>query len=195
MLESHTKIISAGLTPNRYYVLNCIYEDIKPNKLINSELECLILKNDDWLDDELKLTLKSTILIEELNNFVKNNNNKASEKLIGDKFINNIEIYNSIFPNKKLPSGKYARVASKNLEFAFKWFFVNYNYSWDLIIEATEKYVDEFSVRNYEYMRTSQYFIRKQTLDKTFESELANYCELIKSGEIADNNYFKDNIV
>ena len=43
-------------------------------------------------------------------------------------------------------------------------------------------------------MRTSQYFIRKQNVDKTWESELANYCELINNNPDVDVVYFKDQV-
>jgi hypothetical protein len=59
----------------------------------------------------------------------------------------------NIFPNKKLSSGKYARVPSKNLENAFRWFFENYEYNWETIFLATQKYIYEYESKNYEYMR------------------------------------------
>ena len=114
---------------------------------------------------------------------------------MGEDFLQKIQEYVEIFPNRKLSSGKYARVNPKNLETSFRWFFETYNYNWDMIITATEKYVDEYSIRNYEYMRTAQYFLRKQTLDKAFDSELATYCDLINSGDNDPQVYFKENIV
>jgi hypothetical protein len=44
-------------------------------------------------------------------------------------------------------------------------------------------------------MRTSQYFIRKQDNDKTFDSDLANYCEMIKNNPDEGRVYFKERIV
>jgi hypothetical protein len=43
-------------------------------------------------------------------------------------------------------------------------------------------------------MRTSQYFIRKQNTDKTWDSDLATYCELIISGEDEVIDYFKERV-
>jgi CMP-N-acetylneuraminic acid synthetase len=48
-----------------------------------------------------------------------------------------------------------------------------------MIFKATKKYIYDYSLKNYEYMRTSQYFIRKQNTDKTYDSELADYCNMI----------------
>ena len=114
---------------------------------------------------------------------------------MGQDFVRNIEKYVEIFPNKKLSSGKYARVNAKNLEAPFRWFFENYDYDWEEIMKATEKYVDEFSIRRYEFMRTAQYFIRKQNIDKSFESDLATYCEIIRSGDDEEQVYFSERVV
>jgi hypothetical protein len=114
---------------------------------------------------------------------------------MGQDFVRNIEKYVEIFPNKKLSSGKYARVNAKNLEAPFRWFFETYDYDWEEIFKATEKYVDEFSIRRYEFMRTAQYFIRKQNIDKSFESDLATYCEIIRSGDDEEQVYFSEKVV
>ena len=84
----------------------------------------------------------------------------------------------------------------KTLENGFRWFFDNYEYSWEIILSATRKYVYDFEMKNYEYMRTSQYFIRKQNTDKSWDSDLATYCDMILNGEDEyEENYFKDKIV
>ena len=44
-------------------------------------------------------------------------------------------------------------------------------------------------------MRTSQYFIRKQNLDKSFESDLATYCDMLQYGNSLEENLFKEKIV
>jgi len=45
-------------------------------------------------------------------------------------------------------------------------------------------------------MRTSQYFIRKQGSDKTYDSELANYCDMLLNGsEDPSQTHFKEKVV
>ena len=45
-------------------------------------------------------------------------------------------------------------------------------------------------------MRNSQYFISKVNPDKTRESELANYCEIIKNGiDEESDSFFKERVV
>ena len=162
MEDIFNKLILNNLTPNSYYILFCISENITPNDFVNKNLEVNRLKIDGWLKDNLDLTSKSIIFISEINSFFKKSKKKTSSILMGDSFLDQIKLYNEIFPNRKLSSGKYARVNVKTLENSFRWFFENYTYSWDVVLKATEKYVDEYSIRRYEYMRTAQYFIRKQ---------------------------------
>jgi hypothetical protein len=196
MTEIFDKLKEMNITPNTYYVLHCIKEDIIPASYVNKQLECTKLQNDGWLKEDLSLTAKSIIFMEEINSFFKKTKKKTTTDLIGKDYTSKLQEYVEIFPNRKLPSGKYARVTIKNLETAFKWFFENYNYDWEIIIKATEKYVDEYSVRNYNYMMTSQYFIKKQKIDRSIESELANYCELIKTNPDDEGiSYFKERVV
>jgi hypothetical protein len=194
MTEIFLKCIKEGLTPNSFYVLCCIKEKIKVADFINKAIECKRLQSDAWLDENLQLTSKSIIFITEIDGYFRKVKKKTTTNLLGQNFIENISKYNEIFPNKKLASGKYARVNVKTLENCFRWFFETFDYDWDTIFKATKKYVDEFSVRRYDYMRTSQYFIRKQNTDKTWDSDLATYCELIASGADEITEYFKERV-
>lgn len=195
MTEIFNRLIQEGLTPNTYYVLHCIKEKVVPHKFVNKELECKKLQTELWLTEDLQLTSKSLIFMEEINGFFKRSKKKTTKDLLGVDFAQKLKEYVEIFPNKRLSSGKYARVNPKNLETGFRWFFENYDYDWEVIIKATEKYVDEYSVRNFEYMRTAQYFLRKQNIDKSFESDLATYCELVISNPDSEDVYFKERVV
>ena len=195
MEEIFNRLIVAELMPNTYYMLYCLKEKVIPNKFINKELELSRLKANDWVTQDLVLTAKSLIFIEEINSFFKKTKKKTISALMGDSYMERISLYLEIFPNKKLNSGKPARVNAKNLEAPFKWFFETYDYDWETILQATEKYVSEYELKRFEYMRNSQYFIRKQNLDKSFESDLATYCELFISGADEVPTYFRDNIV
>jgi len=192
MVEIYNRLIKHKLSPNAFYILHCIKEKMIPSDFVNKNIEYVKLKKDEWLTEELELTNKSIIFINEIESFFRKTKKKTSRDLLGDEFLDKIKEYNEIFPNKKLSSGKYARVNPKTLENAFRWFFENYDYDWDTIMKATFKYVDEYSVRRYEYMRTAQYFIRKQNTDKTWDSDLATYCELINDGEDEVTDYFKE---
>ena len=196
MDEIFNKLIKQKLTPNSLYVLHCIKEKISVSKsLVNPDLEIIRLGSQGWLDDKLQLTSKSIIFMEELNSYFRKSKKKTSKDLMGDNFDNKIKLYNSLFPAKKLGSGKYARTNVKNLETGFRWFFDTYDYDWHTILLATRKYVEEYKVKNYEYMRTSQYFIRKQNTDKSFESDLATYCDMLNEVDSNEQDIFKEKIV
>ena len=195
MNDIFNKLIKESITPNSLYVLHCIKEKISVQKLVSPELEITKLKADGWLNNDLSFTSKSIIFMEEINSYFKKSKKKTSKDLMGASFDVCIKTYNEIFPAKKLGSGKYARTNIKNLEAGFRWFFSTYEYDWKTIIEATKKYVQEYEMKNYEYMRTSQYFIRKQNPDKSFESDLATYCDMIKDGGSNEENIFREKIV
>jgi hypothetical protein len=195
MVEIFNRLIKEDLMPNTYYMLHCLKEKVIPNKFVNKDLEISRLKAGDWVNDDLVLTAKSIIFTEEINSFFKKSKKKTVTELMGEDYVTMMLNYLEIFPNRKLNSGKPARVNVKNLEGAFKWFFETYDYSWEIILNATEKYVSEYELKRFEYMRNSQYFIRKQNLDKSFESDLATYCELVVSGADEVPTYFRDNIV
>lgn len=179
-------ISSKGLNPNQYYLLTCMTDNIQTKK-INIALELQSLVYNEYVivtkDDKLILTDKAKKLVKQIESlFIKDAKNAAGNKL-GDNYEKNIQTYNEMFPSIKLPTGKYARTNVNNLKNAFKWFFDNFEYDWSIIMLATERYIYEYETNNYKFMRTSQYFIRKQDADKSYSSDLANYCELILSGE------------
>lgn len=196
MDEIFEKLVKAGLTPNSFYILYCSKEKRIPNTFVSHSLETIRLQTGNWLDENLKLTQKSVIFIQEIETFFKKSKKKTSTVLMGDSFLDMIQEYVEIFPNKRLASGKPARVNVKTLENAFRWFFDTYGYSWEIILQATKKYVYDFEMKNYEYMRTSQYFVRKQNTDKSWDSDLATYCDMIINGEDDfEDNHFKDKVV
>jgi hypothetical protein len=196
MDEIFNLLIKNNLSPNQLYILYCIKHKIKTNDFVNNALEVKRLQSSSWLGADLTLEGKSIILLQELDGYFKTSKKKTSTSVMGENFMENIETYLDIFPKFKLPSGKYARSDKKNLENNFKWFFESHSYSWETILDATRKYVDEYEVNGFKYMRTSQYFIRKQGSDKTYDSELANYCDmLLNGGEDPTQTHFKERVV
>jgi len=196
MLEIYETLIKNNITPNQLYFLHCKQNNIIP-KLISSNVEFARLSG-EWIDENTgKLTGKSLFLLKEVDGFFKTSKKKTSTQIMGEDFGKMIEEYSEIFPKLKLPSGKYARADKKNLENAFRWFFEHHNYNWSTIIAATKMYVDTYERQGYKYMRTSQYFIRKtNTAEKTFESELADYCNMyINGGNDYEEKHFSERVV
>jgi hypothetical protein len=195
MKEIFKKLADNGITPNAFYILDCVKEGIVPNTYVKASLEVTRLIRDNWLTQDLELTDKSIIFTTEIDGYFKRSKKKTSTDLLGHNFMQNIEAYVHIFPNKKLSSGKYARVPAKNLESGFRWFFETYDYDWETIFQATQKYVGEYESKNFEYMRTAQYFLRKQNVDKSWDSDLATYCEYLKDSPDDEQVHFSELIV
>lgn len=198
MDEIFNTLIKYGLTPNQLYLLWCKKNSIIPKINVSVSLELKRLEG-DWIDLTSKtLTAKSLKVLADIDQYFKVSKSKTSKTILGDDFLAKIDEYLEIFPKFKLPSGKYARSDKKNLENNFRWFFETHSYSWETVLEATKMYVDEFERQGFKYMRTSQYFIRKQNaIEKSFESELANYCEAYLSGssEMQGGNFFSEKVV
>lgn len=115
--------------------------------------------------------------------------------IMGDDYKSKIQQYLELFPTAKLPSGKYARGDKRGVEENFKWFFQEYDYTWDVILKATEAYVADYYTRNYQYMQTGMYFIKKENLSKTIVSELANWCEQsINGSDFQEEKIFKQRV-
>lgn len=148
-----------------------------------------MLEGTEWLKNG-QPTEKALLLMAKLDK-------KKTGDFLSTTFRDNVTRYIETFPKIKLPTGKPARSNFNEVCDAFDWFFRTYvdAYSWDIIHEATENYVDEYQKNNWMYMRTSKYFIRKQNSDKTWASDLAEYCEMAKNGVDNDVNKFNDRVV
>lgn len=198
MRELFRIITETGLTPNQFYVMCGMKESISPSKEINIHSELRVLQQDEWVTADNKLTAKADELIIRVDSLFSAQKKKTVKQLLGTGYAEMIEKYSSYWDMGKLPSGKQARAAKGNVESAFKWFFENYDYSWELIFQATVAYINDYESKTpkYIYMRTSQYFIRKQASDKSWNSELADYCENIKRGTTeSKSNHFSEKLL
>jgi len=163
---------------------------------INLHQELRTLENQEWITDKKLLTPKAHSILQQVEGYFRVHKKKTTNQVLGKGYGDNIDKYLLLFPKIKLPSGKAARSDKRNCETAFKWFFENHEYSWETIITVTSRYVDEYERNNYLYMQTSQYFIRKQLADKTWGSELANWCSAVEHGDMEeDTNPFTEKVV
>ncbi len=123
--------------------------------------------------------------------YVKLFGTKKPTKKVIEVDIEKAKEFNDLYPKAKLPSGKYGHCNIKEVLAAFTWFFKNYpQYTWDTILNATQIYLTEREHDNWQWTRRSKYFIRKQMQDKTYESDLAEYCERLSSGVQDDGDLF-----
>jgi len=193
MWELFQKIHKYKITPNQCMLLFAFNEGITPSTYDKGDH--MILMNEGYLNDDSNITPEGLKLIATLDNYFTVNKKKTTKQLLGKSGKLNIDQYRNIFPTGKLPSGVPARNNVKILTENFRWFFSEYGYSWEEIIEATKMYVNEYRDKEYLYMQNSQYFISKQDKHRVKTSKLADYCDMIRDGVTTEEEHFKDRVV
>ena len=193
MWELFQQILKEKMTPDQFLVLYGIKKSLSlPLNNVNEQVEKLVKIG--MLEDG-ELTVKGKKVITKFENYFIKAKKKTSIQLMGKNFVKRLNEYREVFPPGKLPSGKPARVNVKTLENSFRWFFENYDFSWDEVIDATKMYVNEYRDKEYMYMKTSQYFIAKEGKNKVKSSDLADYCDMIRDGVEPEDNHFKEKVV
>lgn len=102
-----------------------------------------------------------------------------------------VKQYNELFPAIKYPhTQKYARCNQTDLVSAFTRFFKMYpTYTdWSIILKVTERYVAEKERDNWNYARTSKYFVVKQMSDRSHVSNLAEHYQMELEGIIGEHS-------
>ena len=193
MWELFQKIQKYKITPNQCMILFAFDEGITPSNCEDADLSTLF--KEGYMHENKSITLEGKKIIITLNNYFTVNKKKTSKQLLGKSGSLNIEQYRAIFPAGKLPSGVPARNNVKILTENFRWFFSEYDYTWEEIIKSTKMYVNEYRDSEYLYMMTSQYFISKQNKHKVITSLLADYCDMIIEGVTTEDEHFKENVV
>lgn len=176
-----------------YYILYKLYFEPELNdsekKLIDTNKNISLYLNADYTLNNIGISLIKTI-----DNLFKPIKKLSAIDLLGDNYQEKLDTFINKFPINKLPSGKYARGNKKNIQENFMWFFQEYNYDWETVFKATDIYIEEYFKKNYEFMRTAMYFIKKLK-DGTAESELANYCDLVNEDLYIPERTFKKKVV
>ena len=200
MWELFQQILKEKMTPNQFLILYGIKKSLSlPLPNVNEDILHLVkielIKLNDISSSEFNITVKGKRIISRFENYFIKAKKRTSIQLMGKKFNLKLNEYREIFPPNKLPSGKPARVNIKTLENSFRWFFENYDFNWDEVINATSMYVNEYRDKEYMYMKTSQYFIAKEGKNKVKSSDLADYCDMIRDGVKPEDDHFKEKVV
>ena len=189
-------MLKNNLTPNQVLLLFGIKQGVSLPQVTNDDKLALERLGYLTLDNgKYTMSAEAKSLIVHLDNYFTKAKKKTDAQLMGQDFVDKINIYREIFPNIKLPSGKPARVNVKMLSESFRWLFETYDYTWEQIIKATKMYVNEYRDAQYMYMQTSQYFICKQDKHKVKSSTLADYCDMIIDGIETESKHFKENVI
>jgi len=187
------KIKRYGITPNQCMILFAFNEGVTPSDC--DLTDTIALHHEGYITNKNKITPEGRKVIVTLDNYFTVNKKKTNKQLLGKSGSLNIDQYRAIFPKGKLPSGVPGRNNVKILTENFRWFFAEYDYTWEEIMKATKMYVNEFQKNNYMYMQNSQYFISKQDKHKVKTSKLADYCDMIRDGISTEEDHFKERVV
>lgn len=131
------------------------------------------------ITNERDLTNTGAAVLNDFQTFLVKQKKKVTSEVLGLNFLDNVKEYRELFPSKRLPSGELARQSVQELKDKLVWFFKTYpEYDWDLVLDATEYYNQVYKRKNYMYMATSSYFIKKTNIQtKEISSKLADYCQ------------------
>lgn len=176
-------LIRYKITPNEIYFIDCCANGIKAD-LVEQDLTCAMCIAKGLIDPKGGLTPQGIKILNEFQTCLVNKNKKVAKDVLGEDFLEKVKEYREAWPAKRLPSGELARQSVKELQDKFIWFFKTYpEYDWDLILDATDYYNMLFEKKQYKFMATSSYFIKKtDPVSKETRSKLADYCQ-----ELLDN--------
>jgi hypothetical protein len=160
-----------NISPNEYLLLYCLLKNKPLPPRLNDVHYKITLFVTGYLNNKYELLPKA------LNLFY--------EEIDTEK----VEQYRLLWPSLILPSGKNARCSLKELQPKFKWFFDNYEYDWNTIMKATQEYIKYYSERGYNFMRTSSYFIYKESVPKFRTSTLAEWCDKVLNGNALHESF------
>lgn len=183
-------LIKWKLSPNQIYFMDCCRSNIKPNAIIDQEIEKEICLQRNLIDDKGNLTNEGAVILNEFETHLLKVKKKVATEVLGADVNERIKEYREIWPAKRLPHGQLARQSNQELKDKFVWFFKNYpEYDWDLILDATDYYNEVFKKKDYLYMATSSNFIKKTEITKEVSSKLADYCqEILDNPSMLNNN-------
>ena len=156
------------------FILNCIHNN-----------EILLLDTAIKYDGVVSVRVNSLIKSKVINKIGSSYgiNSKYVEAVFRDKPIENInnivQSYRDLFPKGSNNNGYPYKGDRQGCVKKMKKFIKNNpEYSLDIILKATKKYINEARKDNYNYMQLAHYFIEKNGV-----SGLGAFCEQIVNGE------------
>lgn len=155
MIDTLRKINESGLSPNQYFLLFALKNDVEIQN-INIEQEKKVLEDMGYMDNSLL-------------------DQEMSEQAFKMKAI----YYIQLFPPIVLPTGVHARGRLSQIIQKLKIFVNTYPHSWEKIYEATQKYIDRYRSNGYRFMQNASNFL----LDKNGDSTLALECDTLEHSQ------------
>ena len=174
-------LIKYAVSPNQIYFLDCCKHKIKLTDIIEQDVEKSICQVRGFIDSNNKLTPIGLQILEEFETYLVKTKKQVVSDILGVDFLEKVTRYRDIFPKGMLPSGELARQGINELKDKFVWFFKTYpEYTWELVIDAADVYVQLKAKVDFKYAVTSSYFIKKTDIrTKENKCALADYCQLL----------------
>ncbi len=165
MKEILDKIIESGLTPNQYFLLYGLANKVSVPG-IDEKAEIDILENLGHISNG---EVTSDLFDE-----------RGEELGFHMKAVN----YSRLFPPIILPTGVHARGKLHPVKTKLKAFIKAFPHDWDVIYQATEKYIERYRQAGYLYMQNASNFIFDKNGDSTLALEIDTLEYTASSGGI-----------
>ncbi len=183
MRELFDFLVKNSVSPNGFLVLHSTHHSYMYPNYINYRHEQYRLEMTGHLKEVKKdvgtvyeLTEKGLMLLREAEEAALKTKRAKKAKIPLAEWEDHIKTFNEMFPKgKKEGTNISYRTNPKELMERFVWFFKEYpDYTWDQVLEVTQRYVDSFDESTgYTYMQTSKYFVKKDDKFRSTSSTLA----------------------
>jgi len=193
-------LITNKITPNALVQLHAFHNNLAYPKYLNTFTEICRLEDGGFIKirEEMvdntrtlvngkmyEITAKGLSILESASKFVVSKKTAAKTmKTVPENWNANIEIYRMLFP-PGATGGRAYRSNPKDCLPKFIWFFEEYpHFTWDDVFNATQMYIAKIFAGDATgtFCRRAVYFIKKQELDKSIISDLADWCQMYKDG-------------
>lgn len=192
-------IVKNNLTPDQIFVLHSLHTGVQ-YELDYSNIGTLLVHDYVYVSgSEYKISPKGNLLLLQAEKFLSSIRKTKPLKQDINIWNNELSLYVSLFP-KGFQGSQPIRTNTKDLVDRFVWFFDRYNYNWEVVLKATDKYVQSCEKDSYRYIMTAKNFVKKEERagKVTISSPLSGWCEAYVQGDFdisAGNKYFGDKIV
>lgn len=171
--------VNNDLTPNQLFLLICFKDRLNP-PLINVAGELTVCRLKGFIDDQNKLTPKALGIISDCEAFFKKTKVKLASEILGEDYKQKVAQYRELFPRGTHPTLGYTfRTSIEDITPRFQWFFSRYpDYTWELVLRATQTFVEKAQANGFRGLGKASYFIKKTDKDSnTITSPLADMCQ------------------
>lgn len=156
--------------------------------LINIEEELRVCKEKKLINFDHKLTDEAEAILTDCEALFRKTKAKPTSAVLGENYKEKVKAYRELFPTGQHPMLGYTfRSSVEDLTPRFAWFFSKYpDFSWELVLKATDVFIQKAQQNSYRGLGKANYFIQKTDKESnTITSPLADMCQDILDGASA----------